>query len=97
MAVHRRPGRDVPAGNIQVPIDAECRTFERLPDGLNLADLADLVANGKVGFPAHLTSDESQELLEAVRMRRHRRLVNFIARTIAHDILRSRAQSQGGN
>ena len=61
-----------------------------VPDELNR--WADLVANTEVAFPEGLTAVDRARLLEDVRRRRRSRLVQFIARAIAQDILRTRGQ-----
>ena len=59
---------------------------------MDLAHLAELIANGEASFPTGLMKDEKQRLLQAVQDRRRRRLVQYIAGAIAQDIFRDRAQ-----
>lgn len=75
----------------------ESGTASEPPDRLELTTWSELIANGEIGFPAGLTTSEQEALLRAVQVRRRRRLVQFIARVIAQDILQSRRQVQGGN
>lgn len=75
----------------------ESDTASQRPGGLELTKYADLIASGEVRLPAGLTRSEEEGLLQAVQVRRRRRLVKFVARAIAQDILRSRGQHQGGN
>ena len=60
------------------------------PTQEQLGRVAELVANGELPFPENLPAERSQRLLVDVQLRRRRRLVQFIARTIALDIHRSR-------
>lgn len=62
-----------------------------------LARWADAVANGDAPFPSGLSDEDQERLLEHVRRRRRARLVQFVARAIAQDILRSRGQQHGGS
>ncbi len=50
--------------------------------------IADLVAQGEFPFPGDLDADELNRLAVAVRERQRRRLVKFIARSIALEIWR---------
>jgi len=62
-----------------------------------LARWAEAVANGEAPFPSDLSNEDQERLLEHVRRRRRSRLVQFVARAIAQDILRSRGQQHGGH
>lgn len=53
---------------------------------------AELVANAEVAFPDDLNASDRARLLDEVRSRRRSRLIHFIARAIAQDILRFRGQ-----
>ena len=53
-----------------------------------LDQVADLVARGELPFPAGLAPDQVYRLAVEVRERRRRRLVQFIARSIAQKICR---------
>jgi hypothetical protein len=59
-------------------------------DSSERSQWATLIAEGSVAFPEGLSSDEQERLVEEVRHRRRARLVQFIARVIAQDILRMR-------
>lgn len=54
-----------------------------------LDQVARIVAQGEFPFPTGLTSDQAAQLATEVRKRRRRRLVKFIARSIAQEIWRS--------
>ena len=64
--------------------------YDVSPTQEQLGRVAELVANGELPFPENLPAERSQRLLVDVQLRRRRRLVQFIARTIALDIHRSR-------
>ncbi|MFV1967237.1 MAG: hypothetical protein ACC628_17550 [Pirellulaceae bacterium] len=53
---------------------------------IQLAKMAELVANGKAPFRANLPSDETGWLRKTVAELRRRRLIRFIAQAIARDI-----------
>ena len=53
-----------------------------------LMRLAQLVADGELPFPGNLPLERKQRLLSEVQRRRRDRLVHYIARAIAEDILR---------
>ena len=62
-----------------------------------IARWAEAVANGEAPFPSGLNDQDQERLVTYVQRRRRSRLVQFIARAIAQDILRSRGQQHGGN
>ena len=64
--------------------------YDISPTQKQLDHVAELVANGELPFPEALPTERSHRLLNEVQQRRRRRLVKFIAHTIAMDILRSR-------
>jgi len=53
-----------------------------------LMRLAQLVADGELPFPGNLPLERRQRLLVEVQRHRRERLVHYIARAIAEDILR---------
>lgn len=57
-----------------------------------LDQVANMVAQGEFPFPIGLAPDQVEQLAIEVRKRRRRRLVQFIARSIAQDIWRSHEQ-----
>jgi hypothetical protein len=63
--------------------------------GKLLSRWADAVANGEAQIPEEITPEDRQRLVAEVRRRRRARLVQYIARAIAQDILRSRGQQHG--
>ncbi|MFV1965741.1 MAG: hypothetical protein ACC628_09990 [Pirellulaceae bacterium] len=77
-------------GNDRVPLQApevEDPTNQcHADDPIQVAKLAELVANGKVPFPANLSSSETERLRETVAELRRHRLIKFIAQAIAKDI-----------
>ena len=58
--------------------------------GLDLDRVAELVATGQMPVPPNLSVADRQRLLSQVGRRRHDRLVDFIARLIAADIVSAR-------
>ena len=71
----------------QNQLNANPRSKLQSPE--QLVRLADLVASGELPLPTDLHSDQLEHLAREVRQRRRRRLVRFIARTLALDIHRS--------
>ncbi len=71
----------------QDQLTADPRSEPQSPE--QLVRLANLVASGEVPLPADLHPDQLEHLAREVRQQRRRRLVQFIARTIALDIHRS--------
>jgi hypothetical protein len=72
--------------------DDEHGTAEQSPDDRQCLDQnqlsrwAQLIANGEVAFPHELQPAQEEALLREVRVRRHDRLVKFVARHIAEHI-----------
>ena len=65
-------------------------TASRQADDDRLDHFAELIANGEAQFEDAGDDRERQALVTQVGRKRRIRLVNFIARAIAHDILRCR-------
>jgi hypothetical protein len=65
---------------------------EFAPSSHQLQRTAELVAAGDLPLPQHLTDEQLAMLVREVRQRRRQRLVQYVARAIAQDILRSRGQ-----
>jgi hypothetical protein len=65
--------------------------------GDRLARWAAVVASGEAAFPTGLCDEDQERLLSEVRRQRRSRLIQFVARVIAQDILRSRDQQHGGH
>ena len=63
------------------------------PTQEQLDRVAQLVASGEVAFPAGLSVARTDRLARIVREQRRRRLVQFIARSIARDIYRGVEQA----
>lgn len=59
--------------------------------------IADLVARGQLAFPPELPARDAEWLRSQVSERRRRRLVQFIARGIAQDILQTAKQRLEGD
>jgi len=57
---------------------------------------AELVASGELPLPRHLPAEQRAALAREVQQRRRRRLVKFVARAIAGDILDVRQSKHGG-
>jgi len=60
-----------------------------------LTRLAHLITNGELPFPGNLPLEREQRLLSDVQRRRRDRLVHYIARAIAEDILREAGPISG--
>lgn len=58
--------------------------------------MVELVADGELPLPRHLPAEQRAALAREVQQRRRRRLVQFVARVIADDILNARRSKQGG-
>lgn len=66
---------------------------ELSPTPEQLDRVAQLVASGEVAFSAGLSAAQTDRLAKIVREHRRRRLVQFIARSIARDICRGVEQA----
>lgn len=56
----------------------------------------ELVASGALPLPQHLPVEQRIALAREVQRRRRRRLVQFVARVIAQDIVNARRSKDGG-
>ena len=55
---------------------------------VDLQRLAALIANTELPFPSDLAAGDARRLTENVRFEKRKRLIQFLARAIAHDIVR---------
>lgn len=77
--------------NIQhTDVASKIRTGEHV----DLERWAQLVADGQVPFPPHLESSAQEAILHRVAHLRRSRLLKFIARVIASDLLQSRRPTE---
>ncbi len=56
---------------------------------VDLQHLAALIANTELPFPSDLTAGDARRLTENVRFEKRKRLIQFLARAIAHDIVQT--------
>lgn len=80
------PSKHVSNLEPDVPSSSREQTVIRSVPRCDLERVADLAASGDVPFPEDLPADQLLQLAAMVRERRRYRLVQFIARAIAHDI-----------
>jgi hypothetical protein len=85
MRMPRRPDQTSPAHS--PPTAPAASALTGLSDD-QVARWADLIADGRDGFPDGLPSPDHERLLAAVRQRLRRRLVALIARAIAERLHR---------
>ena len=79
------PSNDIPSDQFSEP--KEYTDLLSTPEKLD--QVATIVAQGEFPFPTGLVFDQIEQLADEVRKRRRRRLVKFIARSIAQEIWRS--------
>ena len=58
--------------------------------------MVELVASGELPLPQHLPCEQLGRLAREVHKLRRRRLVHFVARAVANDILKARRPKHGG-
>lgn len=76
------PSKDIPLNQF-----SESQKYvDLLSTPEKLDRVANIVAQGEFPFPTDLAPDQAEQLANEVRKRRYRRLVQYIARSIAMDI-----------
>ena len=67
-------------------------SVQNVPSDQQLRRTAELVANGDLPLPLDLPDEQLAKLVREVQERRRRRLVHFVARAIAMDIVSGNGQ-----